>query len=153
LSRSSFQTCSISAWSIHSRLPRTSTSGLHRTRVVRKVRTLPPLLLSLKINPRCTVPLGKPQGEGVRRCQEHTLALVEELELGVLWDEYGLVGDVVVGGLLLVSLLSFSVFLVFRFSFIAQPHAVGVLADLLIDSHSTGHLDIMAHLPFSSAMC
>ncbi len=33
---------------------------------------------------------------GVRRCREHTEALVEALELGVLWDEYGLVGDVVV---------------------------------------------------------
>jgi hypothetical protein len=31
-----------------------------------------------------------------RRCQEHTEALVEELELGILWDEYGLVGDIVV---------------------------------------------------------
>jgi len=30
------------------------------------------------------------------RCREHSNALVEMLELGVLWDEYGLVGDVVV---------------------------------------------------------
>ncbi|KAL6297966.1 hypothetical protein BKA93DRAFT_820601 [Sparassis latifolia] len=29
------------------------------------------------------------------RCREHTELLVEELELGVLWDEYGLVGDIV----------------------------------------------------------
>ena len=29
-------------------------------------------------------------------CQEHSNALVEMLELGALWDEYGLVGDVVV---------------------------------------------------------
>ena len=32
----------------------------------------------------------------VRRSQAHTELLVEGFELGVLWDEYGLVGDVVV---------------------------------------------------------
>ena len=31
-----------------------------------------------------------------RRSREHTEALVSEFELGVLWEEYGLVGDVVV---------------------------------------------------------
>ena len=30
------------------------------------------------------------------RSREHTEALVSEFELGVLWDEYGLVGDLVV---------------------------------------------------------
>jgi hypothetical protein len=33
------------------------------------------------------------------RSREHSNALVEMLELGVLWDEYGLVGDVVVSAL------------------------------------------------------
>jgi hypothetical protein len=32
----------------------------------------------------------------VRRSQAHTELLVEAFELGVLWDEYGLVGDIVV---------------------------------------------------------
>lgn len=32
----------------------------------------------------------------MRRSQAHTELLVEEFELGMLWDEYGLVGDVVV---------------------------------------------------------
>jgi hypothetical protein len=32
----------------------------------------------------------------VRRSQAHTELLVEEFELGMLWDEYGLVGDIVV---------------------------------------------------------
>lgn len=32
----------------------------------------------------------------VPRCREHTEVLVEALELGVLWDDYGLVGDLVV---------------------------------------------------------
>jgi hypothetical protein len=36
-------------------------------------------------------------GDATRRCREHTDLLVEELELGILWDEYGLVGDIVVG--------------------------------------------------------
>ena len=31
-----------------------------------------------------------------RRSHEHTDMLVEAFELGTLWDEYGLVGDVVV---------------------------------------------------------
>ena len=30
---------------------------------------------------------------GGQRSREHTEVLVSELELGVLWDEYGLVGD------------------------------------------------------------
>jgi Plavaka transposase len=33
---------------------------------------------------------------GGRRSREHTEALVSGFELGVLWDEYGLVGDLVV---------------------------------------------------------
>jgi hypothetical protein len=47
-------------------------------------------------NVRCTEKLGSPENEGISRCRAHTDALVEELELGVLWDEYGLVGDIVV---------------------------------------------------------
>ncbi|OBZ77102.1 hypothetical protein A0H81_03480 [Grifola frondosa] len=34
-------------------------------------------------------------GESVHRTREHTEALVADFELGVLWDEYGLVGDIV----------------------------------------------------------
>ncbi|KAF8502848.1 hypothetical protein F5888DRAFT_1607397 [Russula emetica] len=34
-------------------------------------------------------------GVSIRRCREHTDVLVEEEELGILWDKYGLVGDVV----------------------------------------------------------
>ncbi|KAF8489738.1 hypothetical protein JB92DRAFT_3085234 [Gautieria morchelliformis] len=34
-------------------------------------------------------------GHHVRRSQAHTDLLVEEFELGMLWDEYGLVGDIV----------------------------------------------------------
>ena len=32
----------------------------------------------------------------MRRSLAHTELLVEEFELGMLWDEYGLVGDIVV---------------------------------------------------------
>ena len=42
-------------------------------------------------------------GASTRRCREHSDVLVEELELGILWDEYGLVDDVVVN--IFVSLL------------------------------------------------
>jgi hypothetical protein len=47
---------------------------------------------------RCTAPPHDFEGKGyVRRSRDHTEALVEGLELGILWDEYGLVGDIVVG--------------------------------------------------------
>jgi hypothetical protein len=45
---------------------------------------------------RCTARFGNLDGEGGRRSRSHTDLLVSELELGVLWDEYGLVGDIVV---------------------------------------------------------
>jgi hypothetical protein len=35
-------------------------------------------------------------GGGGRRSREHTELLVTELELGILWDEYGLVGNIIV---------------------------------------------------------
>ena len=41
-----------------------------------------------------------------RRSREHTEILVEAFELGVLWDEYGLVGDVIVSSF-------FSIFVLF----------------------------------------
>ena len=47
---------------------------------------------------RCTAPakdLDSPH-HYVRRSQAHTELIVENFELGVLWDQYGLVGDIVV---------------------------------------------------------
>jgi hypothetical protein len=47
---------------------------------------------------RCTAPAADLDSKRcVRRSQPHTELIVESFELGVLWDEYGLVGDVVVG--------------------------------------------------------
>ena len=48
---------------------------------------------------RCTAPasnLDASPDQYVRRSQPHTELLVEAFELGKLWDDYGLVGDVVV---------------------------------------------------------
>ena len=46
---------------------------------------------------RCTTPANDlDSGQHVRRSQAHAELLVEEFELGMLWDEYGLVGDIVV---------------------------------------------------------
>ncbi|KAG2116986.1 uncharacterized protein F5147DRAFT_742855 [Suillus discolor] len=46
--------------------------------------------------PKCTAPAdGLDEGTYGRRSRNHTKVLVEEFELGVLWDEYGLVGDIV----------------------------------------------------------
>jgi hypothetical protein len=52
--------------------------------------------------------LNDPGGEGTRRSRKHTEKLVEVLQLGVLWDEYGLVGDIVVN--IFVSSTGFSEF-------------------------------------------
>jgi len=51
---------------------------------------------------RCTAPavdLNKTEGV-TRRCQDHTELLVRKFELGLLWDGWGVVGDVVVRFLL-----------------------------------------------------
>jgi hypothetical protein len=46
---------------------------------------------------RCTAPANDlDSGQYVRRSQMHAELLVEEFELGMLWDEYGLVGDIVI---------------------------------------------------------
>lgn len=34
--------------------------------------------------------------EVLYHCKEHTNLLVEDINLGVLWDEYGIVGELVV---------------------------------------------------------
>ena len=35
-------------------------------------------------------------GQSIRRSSTHTDMLGKEFELGVLWDEYGIVGDIIV---------------------------------------------------------
>ena len=53
----------------------------------------PPLMCHF----RCTAPENDlDSGQHLRRSQAHAELLVEEFELGMLWDEYGLVGDIVV---------------------------------------------------------
>jgi hypothetical protein len=74
---------------------------MHRTKLVSKVRIfvlqiITSILLTMCLS-RCTAPAdGLDEGTYGRRSRDHTEMLVEEFELGVLWDEYGLVGDVVV---------------------------------------------------------
>jgi hypothetical protein len=54
---------------------------------------------------RCTAPAKDlDSGQHGRRSQAHAELLVEEFELGMLWDEYGLVGDIVVSYLFLAHL-------------------------------------------------
>jgi hypothetical protein len=52
---------------------------------------------------RCTAPSHNLDGDATRQCQVHTEMLVQEFELGTLWDEFGLVGDIVVGFTFLLS--------------------------------------------------
>ena len=44
---------------------------------------------------RCTAHQNDLDGGSGHRSRDHTELLVSELELGVLWDEYGLIGDIV----------------------------------------------------------
>ncbi len=47
---------------------------------------------------RCTAPVADIDlGQYVRCSHAHTDNIVEEYELSVIWDEYGIVGDIVVG--------------------------------------------------------
>ncbi|KAF8488764.1 hypothetical protein F5888DRAFT_1796301 [Russula emetica] len=45
--------------------------------------------------PKCTARPDDLDGESTQRTRQHSDVIVEELELGVLWHEYGLVGDIV----------------------------------------------------------
>lgn len=52
--------------------------------------------------------MGELDAEGGRRTHELTDLLVDELELGVLWDEYGIIGDIMVSLFPLYSIRSLS---------------------------------------------
>lgn len=52
--------------------------------------------LSFSFCVRCTAKHNDLDGESTLRTRQHSDAIVEELELGTLWYEYGLVGDIVV---------------------------------------------------------
>ena len=94
---------------------------MYHARMVCKVNfALIFLVLSL-INPiRCMARANHLDDDIPRsRTREHTNLLVEELELGVLWDEYGIVGDIV------VSILSTQFFFISPFVFCystSTPH-------------------------------
>ena len=45
---------------------------------------------------RCMAVRGELDIDALYQCREHTDVLVESIDLGVLWDEYGIVGDLVV---------------------------------------------------------
>ena len=52
--------------------------------------------------------MGKLDAEGGRRTHKLTDLLVDKLELGVLWDEYGIIGDIMVSLFPLYSIRSLS---------------------------------------------
>jgi hypothetical protein len=75
-------------------------------------------MLLLTCHSRCTAPANDlDSGQHVRRSQAHAELLVEEFELGMLWDEYGLVGDIVVR----LRLYAVAGSLTFMFSAIHHP--------------------------------
>lgn len=86
---------------IYSWLTRTSSPCLYCTKLVSKVVSCTSSSTSLLTYlSRCTAPAdGLDDEKCGRHFHEHTDLLVEEFELGALWDEYGIVGDVVVSAI------------------------------------------------------
>ena len=41
--------------------------------------------------------------DALYHCQEHTNLLMEDVNLGVLWDEYGIIGDLIVSPFIIVG--------------------------------------------------
>jgi hypothetical protein len=41
--------------------------------------------------------------DALYHCQDHTHLLVEDIDLGLLWDEYGIVGDLVISSSIIVN--------------------------------------------------
>ena len=60
--------------------------------------------------PRCTSRPENLDEKSPRRCREHWETIVDAFKLGTLWDEYGVVGDIVVR----VYFHSFAFFFVFE---------------------------------------
>jgi hypothetical protein len=54
------------------------------------------VIICFSFRVRCSARPDDLDGESTRRTRQHSDAIVEELELGILWHEYGLVGDIVV---------------------------------------------------------
>ena len=54
-------------------------------------------LLSVLIGVRCTADADNLDAPAGQRSHEHTDTLLEALTLKELWDEYGIVGDLLVG--------------------------------------------------------
>lgn len=49
-----------------------------------------------KLKPRCMANYRDLDGNGGQHSRQHTRELVKEFQLGTLWDEYGLVEDIIV---------------------------------------------------------
>lgn len=101
---------------LHRRLPRTGASFLYRAGLVPKVGFLSMLsLLLLIFLQRCRAPSGKlDSNEDTydRRSRAHTDFLCTRCEMGLLYDNYGIIGDIIVctvsANVVLCSMLIFS---------------------------------------------
>ncbi len=100
VSRWSFQKGHLQAWPIYCRLSQTGIVDLHHARLVHKVWV--PTTHNIQDTPlmnffRCIAPTNNLDlGWHLRRSQAHTEQSIEDFELGLLWDQYEIVGDVVV---------------------------------------------------------
>jgi hypothetical protein len=75
-----------------------------------KAKDYPLPLLKILNYSRCTARSTHLESDALRsRTREHTNLLVEELDLGILWDEYGLVGNIIVRIFIILFSVVFSV--------------------------------------------
>lgn len=76
---------------------RTSITSMHHAQLVCQVpiRILC-VFFSLNYVCRCMACNKDLDKDALYRCEEHTNLLIESVEWGVLWNEYGIIGDLVV---------------------------------------------------------
>jgi hypothetical protein len=106
VSRWAFSPRHLWPWAIYCGLPRTSITGMHRSGLVSEVSLYCVVSCRLKLNQsifRCTAPADDLDStEAGRRSHVHTDALLNTYSLKILWEDYGIVGNVVVSAIPLV---------------------------------------------------
>ena len=55
------------------------------------------IMISYECRNRCTADRRNLDGGGVRRCHEHTQLLMDAFSVTTLWNDHGIVADILVG--------------------------------------------------------
>src|SRR6266566_5373594 len=100
-----FSLCHLWSWFVHCRLPRTSIACRRCSGLVSKVSIRYVSILVhhiIETVARCTAPPDSLDVESSRCSHTHTDALLKQYGLRMLWNDYGIVGEVIVSILLFV---------------------------------------------------